>query len=138
MIKTCTKCKKKKDVSDFHKHSSSKDGLHSWCKPCALLVRKHHYEKHPEINKKARIKARQLGREFIRTYLSSHPCVDCGNDDIRVLDFDHVRGIKDMAVTELISYSVKRIILEISKCEVRCSNCHRIRHWEERNNILRD
>ena len=28
-------------------------------------------------------------REFIDIYKEAHPCIDCGNNDIRVLQFDH-------------------------------------------------
>jgi len=33
-MKTCKKCKAEKDFSQFYKHSSSKDGYNTWCKPC--------------------------------------------------------------------------------------------------------
>lgn len=35
MTKICTKCKSEKPTSEFHKCPSRRDGLHSWCKPCA-------------------------------------------------------------------------------------------------------
>jgi hypothetical protein len=44
------------------------------------------------------------------------------------MDFDHVRGVKHANVMELIpTLSKKKIDLEIAKCEIVCSNCHRIR-----------
>ena len=44
------------------------------------------------------------------------------------MDFDHVRGVKHKNVSELIStLSKKKIDAEIAKCEIVCSNCHRIR-----------
>jgi hypothetical protein len=44
------------------------------------------------------------------------------------MDFDHVRGVKHKNVAELIpTLSKKKIDDEIKKCEVVCSNCHRIR-----------
>jgi len=44
------------------------------------------------------------------------------------MDFDHVRGVKHANVMELVStLSKKRIDQEIAKCEIVCSNCHRIR-----------
>jgi hypothetical protein len=44
------------------------------------------------------------------------------------MDFDHVRGRKHKNVMELIpTLSKKKIDEEIAKCEIVCSNCHRIR-----------
>jgi hypothetical protein len=66
-------------------------------------------------------------RELAGEYLLSHPCVDCGEDDLRVLDFDHRPGSwKTHNVMFLVSsgYSLARIRTEIEKCEVRCRNCH--------------
>ena len=49
------------------------------------------------------------------------------------MDFDHVRGRKQANVAELINtLSKKRIDEEISKCEIVCSNCHRIRTHDRR------
>ena len=55
-------------------------------------------------------------------------CVDCGNRDIRVLDFDHVRAPKFDSVSSMVrrGLSVDVILAEIAKCEVRCKNCHAI------------
>ena len=63
-------------------------------------------------------------------------CVDCGyNTDPIALDFDHVTGQKEMNVSKAVSrcWSLDRIFEEISKCEVRCSNCHRIVTAQRRN-----
>lgn len=55
-------------------------------------------------------------------------CVDCGNRDIRVLEFDHVRGKKVNGISQMIRLgrSVDALKAEISKCDVRCKNCHAI------------
>lgn len=36
-MKKCTKCGVEKDVSEFHKRKSSKDGLDFWCKDCTKI-----------------------------------------------------------------------------------------------------
>lgn len=70
---------------------------------------------------------RESNRHLISEYLSVHPCIDCGESDIRVLEFDHVRGVKSRSVTQLAQwgYAESTIRSEIDKCVVRCCNCHR-------------
>ena len=67
--------------------------------------------------------------DYIRQLKSNSPCIDCKiSYPYYVMDFDHVRGVKHKNVSELIStLSKKKIDLEIAKCEIVCSNCHRIR-----------
>lgn len=74
-------------------------------------------------------------REFVRNYLRTHPCVDCGETDIRCLEFDHVGDFKrDMTISDAIwKVGWDALENEIDRCEVRCANCHRIRHYNERN-----
>ncbi len=55
-MKTCSKCKLEKDLSDFYKKTTSKDGYRSECKICNnILSRKYkrlYYHKNKEnINK---------------------------------------------------------------------------------------
>ncbi len=59
-------------------------------------------------------------------------CADCcfsGFQYPDVLDFDHVRGHKKFNISEFKRHtnSLKRVKEEIEKCEIVCSNCHRIR-----------
>ncbi len=67
--------------------------------------------------------------QYLRDLKTKTPCVDCGiNYPYYVMDFDHVRGVKQCNVMELVStLSKKKIDEEIAKCEIVCSNCHRIR-----------
>lgn len=66
-------------------------------------------------------------------YFKSHPCVDCGNGDPIVLEFDHVKGKKKMAISRLMTRTVSwdKIESEIKKCDVRCANCHRLKTAKE-------
>ena len=63
-------------------------------------------------------------------YLETHPCVDCGESDPIVLEFDHRDGTdKVRAVSQLVTENCgwEKILTEIEKCDVRCANCHRRR-----------
>lgn len=84
-----------------------------------------------EENRKAQ---RDAIREYIWDYLSTHPCVDCGESDPRVLEFDHVRGRKKSNIGNLATqgYSIESVRREIAKCEVRCANCHRRKTYDDR------
>ena len=91
------------------------------------------------VRSKSAIRAMQTrvdNMQKLYAYLSSHPCADCGALDIRVLEFDHVQGVKYGDVGRILTNATSwpRIEAEIAKCEVRCANCHRIKtaergHW---------
>lgn len=106
---------------------------------------KAHYEKNKETYK-ARAqeftkKKRQELRGIVNNYLKNHPCTDCGEADIIVLEFDHVRGRKEENIANIINkaWSTDRLRKEIDKCEVRCANCHRrITHTRRLQNKRED
>lgn len=101
----------------------------------SLSAKKHYQANKSKMIHKAKIfteKARIRNKEFINNYLLNNPCVDCGEKDIIVLEFDHVRGIKINNVStgaSQLAWSIKKLQKEIDKCEIRCANCHkRITH----------
>jgi hypothetical protein len=96
------------------------------------LYIKSHYKRNTEYYiKKAgqrRGASRLSARKKLFNYLLTHPCVDCGENDPVVLEFDHInRETKEAAISEMLARqtSWSRILAEIAKCEVRCANCHR-------------
>lgn len=66
-------------------------------------------------------------QQYVFDLLKEKGCVDCGEQEPRKLEFDHVRGKKTKNVSSLVNEgaSLKRIKKEIEKCEIRCANCHR-------------
>lgn len=58
----------------------------------------------------------------------SRGCADCSENNPIVLDFDHIRD-KKYNISRMVhdGFSWKAILKEIEKCEVVCSNCHRLR-----------
>lgn len=138
MKKVCTKCKKEKEKEEFNKNKTRKDGLQTMCKICSQEKSRIYYQNNAEVQKviiKSQHKRRkQECRDNINEYLKKHPCIDCGNDNLVVLEFDHKnRDEKYKSVSQMMAsgYSWVKVKKEIDKCEVRCANCHRIRTAEQ-------
>jgi hypothetical protein len=133
-LKRCAgRCKQRKPISEFNKNRVKVDGLGTSCRKCSNENSRQYYrengEQHIKYVAERRKRVEAENRLNIIAYLLKHPCVDCGEADIMVLDFDHVRGKKRLAVS-LMVYSDCRwntIFTEIKKCDVRCANCHRRR-----------
>lgn len=130
-------CKKDLPLEVFNKNSKKKDGLQSQCRECWKIYYRENY--YLRGNEKARLEAkRQKENAEKRVYIiqaKDRPCMDCGiKYPSYVMDFDHVDGDDKLFSigAGLTSQSLKKIIEEIAKCEVVCSNCHRIRTHERR------
>lgn len=87
---------------------------------------------HNRVDKLRKIK-RVILQTYVRRVKSYLGCIDCGIKDWRCLDFDHIDGNKSFSIgnaTHSASISMKTLKLELRKCVVRCSNCHRIITYE--------
>jgi hypothetical protein len=128
--KRCPKCEVDVPVSRFNRRSDGRCA--PYCKPCASVYARNHYVANSDQYKKRRLESqrryRNRNREYVIEYLRTHPCVDCGESDPVVLDFDHI-GEKETEVTNFArrAFSLSRLKLEMSRCEVRCARCHRRR-----------
>lgn len=135
ILKTCRACNKVKPISDFYARKRNKDGFDTKCASCHRRAYNSRYKRTKKTLKGHRKKRKKRNEKLRWEYLSTHPCVDCGEDDPIVLVFDHVsHRPKRASVSDLVhgAASVKTIINEIEKCEVRCANCHTRRHHMER------
>ena len=88
-----------------------------------ILARKRTYNNTIAWPKWKRV--REQNKYILWEFLATHACVDCGEDDPMVLDFDHVRGEKAFPISRACRYTRQAVLDEIAKCEIRCSNCHR-------------
>lgn len=72
-------------------------------------------------------------RGWTKHYKETHPCKDCGNFyPAYVMDFDHLRD-KINTINNLVRYgSLQMVQIEVEKCEIVCSNCHRIRTYNRK------
>ncbi|WMI33749.1 HNH endonuclease [Streptomyces phage Patelgo] len=133
-MKICSRCNNEKELTEFHFRNKAKGTYKPWCKPC---VKEYDQEAYKDGRKTGNSKESQeaiLKRNFgyIKEYLSTHPCTDCGTDDIRVLEFDHL-GDKLYNIAQMRYYRLEKIQAEVAKCEVVCANCHRIRTYTRAN-----
>lgn len=131
-MKQCTKCKKDKPDNEFNYKIKALGLKHKQCKDCTRLFVKNHYTENRgyylDKTQKRNSKLRGEVLEYLREYLLGSPCVDCGETDITVLEFDHSGKVpKFKAVSFLVRnrYSLGKVKEEVAKCEVRCANCHR-------------
>ncbi len=136
-MKTCAHCKVTKSLDEFYKKSKA-GGIRYICKMCQLAYVRDHYRRTAPIYNARRYNLRTKyttrNQRIVYEYLSEHACVDCGEDDIIVLDFDHVRGTKQASISSMISAPTSTVTLlaEMEKCDVRCANCHRRKTANER------
>lgn len=139
-MKRCARCGEEKTVSEFsfeNKHTGRRSTI---CKSCVRAYSRAHYE----ANKTAyRVRIRRTKRlrkaarlDYIVRYLEAHPCVDCGEGDPLVLEFDHLRDKEFNIGRDFNDRPWREVLAEIAKCEVRCANCHR-RRTAERGGFLR-
>ena len=136
-MKKCATCGELKEETEYNWRYKSLGIRHPTYRECHKTYRKNWYETHKEQHL-ANVYERQQkvindGRQFVWDYLLTHPCVDCGESNPVVLEFDHVRGRKKFNVSAMAGqgYSIATIEKEIAKTEVRCANCHRIKTSRE-------
>lgn len=128
-VKLCSRCKTKKPVDDFPVNRKKRDGRATYCSSCMKSYQADYYERtkarlNPVRGQQKRVHRAML-QEKIVEYLLDHPCVDCGETDVVVLQFDHL-GDKIFNVGDAVSNcaSWETVLSEIDKCEVVCANDH--------------
>ncbi len=133
LLRICARCHVEKPLTEFGLKNPAKHWYSSYCRPCTRQRSKAHYDKNVAAYiARARTRAtidRARNRAYVAEYLSTHPCVDCGESDRVVLEFDHrdPRTKRDNVGRLIHMGTLTAVQAEIEKCDVRCGNCHRIR-----------
>jgi len=129
----CSRCKVHKAADDF----ATQD---VYCRSCRSEYGREHYEKNRQryIDNAARRRERVVRERvtWLIDYLQDHPCVDCGEVDVVVLEFDHLRDKAFDISKGLRDRNWESVLAELEKCEVVCANCHR-RRTAQRAGYLR-
>jgi hypothetical protein len=131
-VKTCTNCGVAKPLDQFPPVRRGEAKLQTWCRACFAAANNANYAKNREREKARLIAQVRTRREEIRrrltAYLTEHPCMDCGESDIVVLEFDHLRDkLQDVSNYANGGRTWPLVRAEIEKCDVCCANCHRRR-----------
>ena len=116
----CTKCGQDKLDKEFYGRPSRPKGLVSYCKLCFTEMRRFYRSERKSILAEIKLK---------------RGCVDCGfNKSAAALHFDHRNPqIKNFSIARDESNKAwKKVLEEVEKCDVRCANCHAIRHANEK------
>jgi hypothetical protein len=131
MVRTCTRCGETKNVDEFAWRNIARGKRDGYCRTCRAAYKQEHYAKNRAryIANAARRNARELERRtrYLLDFLRTHPCVDCGETDPIVLEFDHLTDKLFNVSTGLRDRAWASVLAEMEKCEVVCANCHRRR-----------
>lgn len=123
----CNTCKKKNKQLLAKKYYTLNK------KKISIRHKKYYLLNKEKIDEYVKLKHRKNKKEMY-AYLQAHGCIDCGEKDIRVLEFDHVYGKPKYNISTLAGstkWSSSKLQKEIAKCQVRCANCHKRRHFNE-------
>jgi hypothetical protein len=125
----CSRCKQLRPTDGFNWRRKLAGQRDSYCRPCRAEYKQEHYaanrERYVSNAAKWQRDSRKKRLAYVLRFFKTHPCVDCGETDPRLLEFDHVAD-KSFNVSYGIRYLAwDRVLAEIAKCEVRCGNCHR-------------
>jgi hypothetical protein len=98
----------------------------------------------PYKNREDLYKAQKKHRIRVRAqlfhFLQNKFCIDCGEEDPIVLEFDHRDPEQKVRqISRFLSghHSWESILKEIEKCDIRCANCHRRKTYKQFNSFGR-
>ncbi len=90
-------------------------------------------QKRIEYSIKWRAESHLFKRAFLDSLKMQLGCADCGyNEHSYAMDFDHCEGKKEysLASNSMLDRNWEALLTELSKCDVLCANCHRVRTYE--------
>lgn len=131
-MRVCTGCGDVQPEQAFGWKDAAAGKRHTRCASCRAAYQRAWYARNAERHRAAAVHARRIRHArnaSIVTAAKDVPCADCGERyRAEEMDFDHVRGAKFDNVASLVWHATaERLRVEISKCEVVCAVCHRLR-----------
>jgi hypothetical protein len=134
--KRCCTCGLDLPLTAYNRRTAALDGLQARCRTCSRRWYEQNRAQHIANVYRRNVAQHHILVGKVARYLTEHPCVDCGERDVRCLEFDHRdRAVKTANVATLLRrvQSWDRVLREIEKCDVRCANCHKRKTAAEDN-----
>ena len=126
--KICSRCKTEKVIEDFPFSNTARNIRHGQCKPCRRIMSKEHYLRNKTQYVTRAEKHNTKMAKLFQEFKDSLSCSVCGEPQACCLDFHHIRD-KEFAISEAIAkVGITKLVEELEKCSVLCSNCHRKYH----------
>lgn len=98
--------------------------------PSGVLVGKKRVAK-PSTATERLQKSQSRNKQYVKELLLQSKCLDCGINDWRLLEFDHLpEHTKSKNISQMYHVSLELLSAEIAKCEIVCCNCHRLRSFK--------
>lgn len=127
--KVCRSCHQDLPIESYRWKNQAMGFRIERCQECDIQDRAARYARNPA----SYLDSNKRTQAYLKTVLNrmkSGPCMDCGRTyQPYVMDFDHRDpSTKVCKVSSLVYSGSEQMVLdEIAKCDLVCSNCHRIR-----------
>lgn len=130
MTKKCGDCGLEKLIEEFSRKGA---GWQHSCKACRRKYSKNHYQRNREYYSSRNKVRKDEWRAWWVEYRRTLKCSMCPETHIACLDFHHRDPRKKEGNLSVVAgsgaWSKERILKEVAKCDVVCSNCHRKLHY---------
>lgn len=130
----CIKCGRDLQAEEFPFKSMARNIRQTTCKACLRVYAKAHYDRNVRYYVAKAKRARPVAQDKLRRIRQEADlhCIDCGFSHPAAMEFHHLDPSQKEGFVSRIQ-SASKLRKEMKKCVVLCSNCHRIRHWNEKN-----
>jgi hypothetical protein len=130
-MRRCGRCGETKAVEEFAWRRKARGQRDNYCRTCRAAYKQEHYALNREryigaaVRRRAAVASERAA--YLVEFFATHPCVDCGESDPLVLEFDHLGDESFNIAKGLRDRSWVALMEEMDKCDVVCANCHRRR-----------
>lgn len=158
-MKKCSRCLELKEFSEFSPNKRAKDKYNYTCKVCGRISKRKYTEKHKDRIKANREKYKDKIKAYSKKYraeklnknikakkkleyalLLGTKCIFCDfvltEKTVAAFDFHHKDpSKKEYVLSDMLMMKREKVLVELYKCVLLCSNCHRILHFEENRTL---